>query len=141
MRRTAPDPIGALFDAFWGGRGLDGFSLSSTLAPIPLALQRIKRIVSRIQYKPGWEIRVYQTPKGGVGLLYEMPTVERDTKKPTRLTFTFAYEGFTSEDQLVHTVMSNLLALEDHEAREFFVYDGERLYDPHAVTTRDPKGE
>jgi hypothetical protein len=138
MRRLPdPNPIGALFDAFFAGaQGQIG-------PPTRLSIERIRRILSRVEYKPGWVIRAdvggKQRRPPAVVLFYEVPTVERDTKQPTRLTFTLTYEGFTSEEQLVSTVMSNLLALEDHEAREFFVYDGERVYDPHAVTTRDPK--
>jgi hypothetical protein len=36
-----------------------------------------------------------------------------------------------TEEQVVRDVMRCLIALETHEAQEFFRYDGKKVFDPH----------
>jgi hypothetical protein len=127
MRRPVPDLIGSFLDAI-----LRGPPISQSE---PLSIERVRRIISRIEYKPGWVIsadilgQASDYPR--VALSYDMPTVDRDTNESTHLTFTFTHDPFVAEDQLVDTVMRHLLTVEEHEACEFFVYDGERVFDPH----------
>jgi hypothetical protein len=131
MRRQiyhATDPLGGLIRAFTLGLEPPGD---------PLAIERVQRIVSRIEYKPGWTIEAERPQGRGSGqesdvvFTFRLPTFDRDTRKPVMLKFNFRYSNVYTEQGVVDTVMQCILALEDHEARELFVYDGERLYDPH----------
>lgn len=92
----------------------------------------MEEIVGKIRYKPGWELRLREEP----GRFYlQWHFSNPDAKNPMLVTPVFGRKWFLStwmtESEIVQTALMGALAAEEHECREFFRYEGKRVFNPH----------
>lgn len=95
------------------------------------------RILSGITYKPG-HILVYEFKGTSNVVLTIYWSFERpDCNNPSEWgvgrsgPVTVYLPDIYTEEQLVRTVFGMTMRLEEHEAREFYMYNGDRPFDPH----------
>ena len=102
-------------------------------------IETANAILSRIEYKPGhklvWErvtddiIRIYWR--------FDRPDCyDPDTWGVGKSGPTIIYLPDMDEESLVRTTFGMTMRLEEHEAREWFLYDGTRPFDPHTKLVR-----
>lgn len=95
-------------------------------------------IVERIRYKPGTDIDIYRPVDRDVLVIHaRIPVIELESKQPSKLNMTLTIDALYIErieaQQLLDMVMHRFEEAEIHEAREWFSYRGERIFNPHAV--------
>lgn len=88
------------------------------------ALTRIERIVARVRYK-GWAFHVGY----GADSTYLQVRFTADGRLQQGRKW-LPFEHMT-ESELVQTALMAVLAAEEHEARENFMYAGKVIYGPH----------
>lgn len=94
-------------------------------------------IVAKVQYKPGWRFHVssyqsYPAPICYLQIIFTAPDVRTGIPgNIAGIVWPFHAELY-DEKQLLGLALQAVLHCEDHEAREFFRYDGKQIYDPHA---------
>lgn len=104
-----------------------------------MRLEHAKAIVSRITYKPGWELEVGDTGYDEV-LFFQAHTRAPCAKNPT-ITVRIStgrrhLHAGISETELVTLVFDTIKALELHELQEAFRYEGKRVFNPHMSVRR-----
>lgn len=94
-------------------------------------MDRIFAILGRVTYKPDWSLRVGQD---GDRLFLQWHFLAPDCKTG-QMQEQAARKWFLSPHmtagELVQTAFAAVLAAEEHEAREFFLYDSARVFNPH----------
>jgi hypothetical protein len=95
-------------------------------------LDDIKHLVSRIGYKPGWRIEVFATQGGALYLQVRFTSTDPHTQvvgeQGGRKWFLSAH---MTDGEVVQTALMAILAAEEHEAREFFTFEGRAIFGPH----------
>lgn len=99
--------------------------------------KRIKKLVDRVTYREGYTFIVGLTE----GMCY--PYVQISHVRPDAITGKMgvgmggkAYiSQFATDSEIFQTLFGLAKAYEEHEVREFFHVDGERVFGPHIKTT------
>jgi len=98
-----------------------------------LTATEMLEILSRHQYKPNWNLTVYESAWHGPTFRMEVE-VENSSQpgEKTVLGINSLVPRVRSERQFLEWVMSRLIEAEIHEAREFFRdSSGKPVFDPH----------
>ncbi len=92
--------------------------------------------IGRITYKRGWQLR-WQGLEGEplIRLWWNYECPDSDTGEIEWGSSGEAIIRPRNREQLVRTAWSLVLACEEHEAREFFIYNGLKVMDPHKSIT------
>lgn len=117
----------------------------SWTAPLPddyKAYECLRDFLKRVQYKPGWALRA-KAPTGPFErAMLTWTFIAPDARNPEQ---TVVVEGeaqlstYDTHDEILRTfVWATLLAVEEHEAGEWFQVDGDRPFDPHRQRTAPP---
>ncbi len=104
-------------------------------------LARMRDILARITYKPGWKLEPWYTSRlrntMAITISFDAPNVHRPTE-----TIRIEREHHISVDSLMNWdhddlivcyLFSLLRETEFHETQEWFKYDGKHVYEPHTV--------
>jgi hypothetical protein len=92
-----------------------------------------QRVLVGVTYKPSWSLTVGLCDLSGREYLqwrFEGPCVKtgKVAIQPCRKWWLSQH---MTESELVQTAMAAALQAEEHECREFFAYQGKRLFQPH----------
>lgn len=92
---------------------------------------RLKEIVRRIRYKPGWKIRVDDA--GDVEIVAQVPCAYHPSRRPVDPPHAFVTNArvILSTRVLLGEIFDACQRLEFHETAEWFRYRGRRPFDPH----------
>jgi hypothetical protein len=108
--------------------------------------QVLDDLVSRLTYRPGWQVRLEDLDRGqgSTGLTLIITTVGYDSYHPDRGQ-TYRVQHFMpvppaayDERSWRRWLLDQFLLVERHEACEFFTIDGEKPYAPHHGPGNDP---
>ncbi len=102
-----------------------------------IQLERVRKLLARVTYKPGWRFCV--APHSYLGITLVVDYTTNDINNPTapitvgtaRLFDEMQLENMKDEDIVVHCIGGTIRDLEDHEFREHFRIDGHCVLDPH----------
>ena len=72
-----------------------------------------------------------------VQLLCYMPVRERETGVKSDVCSHFFLSMMYNAEEAIWIIFQHIRKFEDHEARECFYLNGNRVFDPHAVTSTD----
>lgn len=91
----------------------------------------ILQIIERVSYR-NWRFRGYAIPNVGVAVFAEFDAPEFPSgilalQESRRWLIPYT----ATEDDIVPTCLLLVLTAEEHEAREWFAYDGEQVFGPH----------
>lgn len=96
-----------------------------------LSIQEANEIVSRITYKPGWELRLSEGESDWNLYVWfraiDAMTGETSWFRGRR----WAISPHSDEESLVGTCLLAIKTVEEHETLEFFKYDGVSIFNPH----------
>lgn len=97
-----------------------------------MRLDEIRAIADRITYgKRGWTVRVRQdqdSERPYIQVHYDGTGMYGDTEWTGRK---WPLSQFMTETEIVHTAFKAVLAAEEHESRELFLYEGVAICGPH----------
>ena len=98
-----------------------------------MKLSRVGSIVSKIGYKPNTDFRIGLMGDGWFIQHYQViadckeskgtPTEQRGRK--------FYISPHMTDSEVIQTCLLAVLLFEEHEAREWFTYNGKEIYGPH----------
>lgn len=95
---------------------------------------RVMEIVSHIRYKPRWQFFV--EPSGDIEIVAHVPDAYHPGLMPVDPPHAYVIDtdkikGRSATDVLVGKIFDACRRLEFHEASEWFMYRGRRVFDPH----------
>jgi hypothetical protein len=109
--------------------------------------ERVKNLVGRITYKPGWKMVVSRTrTQNEYPSRYDLPAVWITVTLPAidvndpehkiilsnqKCFWQYTLETMKDEQILEYCVVNLLLDTEKHELDEWFKFDGIQIFDPH----------
>jgi hypothetical protein len=100
---------------------------------------RMRSFLGRFSYKPGWRLRAIAPATVWEPGRLVVEHDELDARRPWGPPVTVhgelrlpRFDVAPDDAQLAEWLLTMLLGLEDHEAREWFRLDGRRPFDPHA---------
>lgn len=125
----ATDSVHAPFRPFLGPPG--GWAAEN--------LARVSRLLSRITYKEGYELKAQLTPYGDVSVWISawLPDAtgavpgQRAVQIQTGMALAWQFLESLEDAALVHRIFTLIMEFERHEAGEWFKLDGVPPYDPH----------
>ncbi len=99
----------------------------------------VKKAVSRITYKPGWKFYAGVLPEKGYAVCLVILTAplldaygsEQTIEVNQQQVYPFAFVKQWDHDMLLHVMADLIRRVEEHEMLEWFMFDGERVNDPH----------
>jgi hypothetical protein len=104
-------------------------------------LSRVRSLLERVTYKPGWKLSVERSryiSSDSLVLIVtaEFPDVDRPDRRLTPVTFRKIIDGWNLEQvndrKILDYYISRVIReMEGHEFREWLKLDGFCLYDPH----------
>lgn len=83
------------------------------------------RILQRVEYKQGWSFFVSGDPDFYLQARFLDGNGHAQKGRKWRLS------TFMTKGEIVQTALMAVLAAEEHEAREYFTYEGARIFGPH----------
>lgn len=97
------------------------------------SFEHIREVLDKVRYKQGWYLHVAQE-RGSI-----RPYLQWRFTGPCAVTGIVAehpcrkwfLSTFMTDGELVQTAFGAALQAEEHECREFFLYDGHRIMNPH----------
>lgn len=94
-----------------------------------MTAEKLKHIVKRVKYKPGWKFRI---DDGNVEVIANVPDAYHPRQKPVDPPHAYAIirKGLT-EKEIIGKIFDACQRLEFHECAEWFKYKGRRPYDTH----------
>ncbi len=93
--------------------------------------QEVHEIVNSIKYKDNWKI-VLDEEEGRLFLRWRfLAKCVKSKAEGWVYGRTWRLSKFMTESELVQTALMAALAVEEHEAREHFLYKGKRVFNPH----------
>jgi hypothetical protein len=97
-----------------------------------LTLDQMRDLLKKVTYRRGWRLSLEQHPFEGVWLTVEFSVADAydqtlRQKQRVRTWFPICFDERTFYANLEF----RLERIESHEAREFFLIEGERVFDPH----------
>lgn len=109
--------------------------------------ERVRALLERVTYKPGWRIKVSRPTDRGLHNYWEpvtiqaqYPTVDVNTLETIMLNLHHQIDIHTaeevSEDILVDLISHIIKGFEMHEFDEWFKLDGKHVRDPHPEENR-----
>lgn len=95
-------------------------------------LPDFQNLVGQIGYKPGWKLTAHKTLGGAFYLQVRFESEDPGTRVVGEQSGRkwFLSEHMT-DGEVVQTALMAVLAAEEHEAREFFKFQGEAIFGPH----------
>ena len=101
--------------------------------PLPMTYSELEAATQKIEYRPGWQISVFQDPHEGPKLRVVATVI--DGYHPDQTTDlginSRIPDIIENEDQFYRWILWRLLEIEAHECREYFRVDGRLYRDPH----------
>lgn len=111
------------------------------------SLLRVRRLLSRVEYRPGWTVEAFPTPVGGrVWVLIDAVVLDSEKYDPTmsvdwnytvgrttRVGVRAVVPNFSLQEEFYDWLGKRLIRCERHESREFFQVDGVPWNSPHKV--------
>jgi hypothetical protein len=104
-------------------------------------LSRVRSLLERVTYKPGWKLSVERSRYISSDSLLlvvsaEFPDVDRPDRRVTPFTFRKIIEEWCLDRMndgqvLEYCIIPTIREMEEHEFREWLKLDGFCLYDPH----------
>lgn len=93
--------------------------------------QEIAIILARITYKT-WSLRVTDlgTPNPSIQWVFEGPCAKTG-KMDIQFCRKHRLSQYMTPGEIVQTAFAAALQAEEHECREFFAYNGHRIFNPH----------
>lgn len=98
----------------------------------PLSVDEMRHTLRKVRYKPAWNFEVREGRFEGPHLVIRAIVPNAHGLGYVNLDIHSAIPPCFSEKQFLEFLLWRLLRIESHETREFFQYEGELLYDPHA---------
>ncbi len=101
-----------------------------------------KEFVSRVSFMPEWYINIVEDSFGERLYLRFKTQDSRDPAKTTLIHSSYSLPPFDhvqDNEMAISIILSHVMDLLHHEAREWLTLDGVRLFDPHDVLTPGPK--
>lgn len=104
------------------------------------ALQRVRLLLDRITYKPGWQIEARRindySPWDKVTLMVSCLTRDVNSDNETRVVSCFSLEDLhldrmDDQDIVKHFIRRAIWQLEEHESDEWLKFDKVCVVDPH----------
>lgn len=97
-----------------------------------LGVSELRQVVDGVTYRPGWKFSVLEHEYEGPLICIETRVPHRDNPDTdTVLRIKSPLPWFDTDKQFLHWLLWRLLRIESHECREFFLYCGQRVVDPH----------
>lgn len=94
-------------------------------------MDRILYVLSLVSYKRDWSLRIGQeSDRLFLQWIFLAPNCKTGQIQEQASRKWFLSPHMTN-GELVQTAFAAALAAEEHEAREFFLYDGARVFNPH----------
>ena len=90
---------------------------------------QVEKIVSRVQYRPGWRFAV--DPSGDVIVTARVRDARGSGKTLTVNAWVMDPTNGFDESGLIDHIHRAVMNIHYHEAAEWFRYGGKRIYDPH----------
>lgn len=107
-----------------------------------LQLNELRSILDRVQYKPGWEMSVYDTEFQD--LYWSVQARVENSYQPGEyvdLRIKSALPPFYSEREFIYWLRWRLAGIEVHECHEWFRWtNGKAVFDPHREGVDEPVG-
>jgi len=104
---------------------------------VMLTDKQVVNIIEKIKYKDNFTLKAYADKDAFEGsivrLLIRMRVPDRNLRDVlTNVENTEIYDQiFCDEEHVLDTVRKKLHDMERHESDEMFIYEGERIFDPH----------
>lgn len=111
------------------------------IAPHPVVLQEL---VARLVYKAGWTFSLYDLDRGqgseGLTLVIQLdiPDSYKPEKSISVLHYMIVPAAAFDKRAWTRWLLDQIMLVEQHEACEFFLIDGQRPYAPNHGPGRDP---
>lgn len=107
-----------------------------------LTLAEMERFLDTLEYKPGWEFEVYETPHQGIVLAISARV--EDSYSPgeyTDLRVKSFVPPFRRQSEFLAWLLWRLERIEIHECHEWLRYSGTHrpYFDPHAEDADEPR--
>lgn len=98
--------------------------------------ERVRKIVSRLSYKPNWTFAIQDTPDlgyGTVALMIASEVIEIESGRLDKLRGSVVLNPITedTEEMIVLSIAHKIQSMEIHEFREWLKVDGKRVQEPH----------
>jgi hypothetical protein len=98
-----------------------------------LSTSELQGLVREVQYKPGWEFKVYDGRHEGQHIVINTVVPDAyDENKNTMLDVHSMLPPMETKEQFYEWVLWRLKRIETHECREFLRIGGKVYSDPHA---------
>jgi hypothetical protein len=97
-------------------------------------LADFQSIVARVAYKPGFRIEVYDNGAGSLFLQVKFTSADPHATtvgEQVQHGRKWLLSSHMPDGEVVQTCLAAILAAEEHEAREFFTYQGRAIFGPH----------
>jgi len=91
-----------------------------------LSRSTVELVVYRCSYRPGWQMKCVDLPGGLIALRVKDPDSPVWGRE-------WVVMGHHDESDVVRTLFQAVGAVEEHERRELFHFDGVKVWDPHEV--------
>jgi len=119
-------------------------------------LNRVRALCRLITYKPDYVLSVSELSDGG-GVLMQWSALVTHADDGHKIVATgrkWYVSPYAADSEILQTALMGALAMEEHECREFFKVDGQKVFNPHFdvlerveqmkagtvhLQTRDPK--
>lgn len=105
-------------------------------------LEEIKDCINKFSYKPGWSVFVLDTFQShGYEIVIQSNPVKdatgrSETPNSIMSKTIVEYNHFKTEKQIIRYIQRKIEALEKHEMKEWFKFEGKLLDDPHPGITK-----
>ena len=106
-------------------------------------LSRLEQLLRRVAYKSGWEFAIRASAIPGIGIGLSVTAQAPDSRHAMQTNRFGRIESVPvgiadRPEDFYRFVFQVVLDHEAHEAAEFFMVDGSRLFDPHAGAVAPP---
>lgn len=95
----------------------------------------VQSVIERIRYKRGWTLTVLPCPTTPGWLWLQAESIEPDSRSEgvsRNQVRTYLIATYQTIPKVLASVRQAIQTWELHEVDEWFIFDGERVHDPHA---------
>jgi len=106
-------------------------SMTTYYDPEGLSHPQLERLLSKVEYKPGWEFEIKKPWNTLYLIIYVKCKCSRTGEAITQC-FNFQFEQHIDTEEVFYELVKKfILDIEKHECLELFEVDGKKIFDPH----------